>query len=347
MVFAVHFIDAVAAGATGGARSTGLMHGLSAVCNAGVDLFFVLSGYLIYGAVLFSSATYWQFLSRRVRRIYPTFVAVLALYLGLCVLVPQYSKLPAEWGAALLYIGSNLLLLPGMLPITPLITVAWSLSYEMFFYLVTPLLLAASGMRRWTARARVLTWLVLWLAVLASAHWLAGYARMGSFIAGILLFEIVASNRAWRVPGTVVLLCAIALVAAHALVPRGDTGFVVRLAVTGVAFGVLCLCCIADPGGWVSRCFSAAPLRRLGMVSYSFYLLHGLVVKAVFSAESALGLARMLGGFRLPLMFVASLAMAGLTAVMLYRWVEWPSSIRPLTRRHTRAMGERPAGCAP
>src|ERR1041385_7793178 len=68
-------------------------HFLGVVGNAGVDLFFVLSGYLIYGALLRNRTSIVKFLWRRVERIYPTFLAVFVLYLGLSALFPDASKL--------------------------------------------------------------------------------------------------------------------------------------------------------------------------------------------------------------------------------------------------------------
>src|SRR5437763_7782144 len=55
----------------------------SPVCNvghSGVDLFFVLSGYLIYGSVISKERPSAPYPKRRVRRIYPTFLCAFALY---------------------------------------------------------------------------------------------------------------------------------------------------------------------------------------------------------------------------------------------------------------------------
>src|SRR5690242_8704966 len=49
------------------------LHFLGIVGNAGVDLFFVLSGYLIYGALMRHTVGFIDFLRRRAERIYPTF----------------------------------------------------------------------------------------------------------------------------------------------------------------------------------------------------------------------------------------------------------------------------------
>src|SRR5579863_5013692 len=163
--------------------------------QSGVDLFFVLSGFLIYGAVIRKPINYLKFMKRRVERIYPTFLAVFSLYLVLCVAFPSVSKLPTGGWSASKYILMNLSLLPGIFPIKPLITVAWSLSYEFFYYLFIPLLVGALGLRRWDPRRR--TWLFLALAagyVAFCALDIAPRLQLIMFVSGILLFEA----RRWK-----------------------------------------------------------------------------------------------------------------------------------------------------
>ncbi len=124
------------------AGTKALIEGVHSVGNTGVDLFFVLSGYLIYGALINKASPYLRFMLRRVLRIYPVFLVMMAIYLLLCWAFPQNSKLPARVDDAVIYVAQNLLLLPGMTGIKPLITVAWSLSYEMFYYLLAPVVIA-------------------------------------------------------------------------------------------------------------------------------------------------------------------------------------------------------------
>src|SRR5262249_55557864 len=54
----------------------------------GVFLFFVLSGYLIYGGLLQKHEHYTAFLWRRVKRLYPTFLCVILIYVLLSLLFP-------------------------------------------------------------------------------------------------------------------------------------------------------------------------------------------------------------------------------------------------------------------
>jgi peptidoglycan/LPS O-acetylase OafA/YrhL len=64
------------------------------------------------------------------------------------------------------YLFANFLMLPGILPIVPLITVAWSLSYELSFYLTLPLLIKWLHIPAWPRPARIAFFLALATACL-------------------------------------------------------------------------------------------------------------------------------------------------------------------------------------
>ncbi len=171
---------------------------LGTIGNSGVDLFFVMSGYLIYGALIRREVGYFKFTSRRIGRIYPAFLAVFILYLALSAIFPLQNKIH---GGALLagrYILANLLLLPGILDIRPIISVAWSLSYEFFFYLTLPLVISLARMRQWKPNHRLAAFALLWtLFGVALLHYpLDSRARMISFITGVVLYEVISTGRA-------------------------------------------------------------------------------------------------------------------------------------------------------
>ena len=131
--------------------------------NSGVDLFFVLSGCLIYGGLFRRKVPYFKFIRRRLERIYPAFLAVFILYLLLSVVFRDENKIHGSLLAVSLYVLANALLLPGIFAITPIITVAWSLSYEFFFYLIIPVIVSTAGMRSWKRAGRVAFFVGVWL----------------------------------------------------------------------------------------------------------------------------------------------------------------------------------------
>jgi len=305
---------------------------LRTIGNAGVDLFFVLSGYLIYGLLIRKPTPFWRYLRRRAQRIYPTFLAVFALYLVLAWLWPAENKIPAGVGNAAVYLLQNLLLLPGMVAIEPLITVAWSLSYEFFYYLLVPLVIALSAMRRWQPRQRI-TFLVFASAtgfIVAGIY--GSYVRLLMFVAGMLLYELIALQTRPPPAFSGLFALVVSVVALPALKQLGVLG-VWRYVLLYLAFLLLCWECFAS-GGVAARLFSWAPLRWYGNMSYSYYLIHGLTLKGAFLVFAALfpfsewrGLFWLLAA---P-MFLISL----LPAALLFIWVEKPLS---LATRHSAAV---------
>lgn len=262
-----------------------IMHALREMGSIGVDLFFVLSGYLIYGAAL-KRPQYAEFMKRRIRRIYPTFLAVFAVYLSLALATPHSSKIQAGLGHDLLYIAENLLLLPGFFPIEPLITVAWSLSYEMLYYAVIPLLVVGLGLYRWRRSQRIALFLALAAIGILVSSVFGGPIRAIMFFGGVVLYEV--KDERIRLP----FVAPLALLGAFAsmLITTGthkldDAAHVALMVVTLPLFCFACFNTPTSTSSWtLSSWLSAWPLRWLGNMSYSYYLLHGLVLKAAFLA---------------------------------------------------------------
>lgn len=298
--------------------------------NAGVDLFFVLSGYLIYGTLISREQQFLPFMARRLRRIYPAFTVVFLTYLALSFLFPAESKIPEEAPAT--YLLQNFLLLPGMLPIEPMITVAWSLSYEMFYYLVMPVVVSTLGLRMCKPELRVmLAGLAAVVISMYCAHF-GGHIRLIMFIAGILLYEVVQSRQGRAPAGGVALLALIGGLAATLLPISGP----MTIAILFASFYLFLICCFLRPTEWLAKAFSWTPLRWLGNMSYSYYLLHGLALKAAF-----LVLSKVIPPaeawtvtflFLLPAMFALTLV----PTALLFILVERPLSLAP-TKPHRRA----------
>lgn len=138
LVFLVHYSNLIRPWLLPESSLLEFAKALRLVGSSGVDLFFVLSGYVIYGSLISRAQPLGRFVLRRVRRIYPAFIVVLSGYVVLSLLAGRESKIPDGAGAGVVYIVSNVLLLPGLFPIEPLVAVAWSLSYEMFYYFTIP-----------------------------------------------------------------------------------------------------------------------------------------------------------------------------------------------------------------
>ena len=95
------------------------------------------------------------------------------------------------------------------------------------------------------------------------------------------------------------------------------------------SFFILCFNCFGYPDARLGRAFSWTPVRWLGNMSYSYYLLHGLTLQAAFLALGSL-LPRVEQGFLfflalLPLMFAVTL----IPSAILFLAVEQPLSLAP------------------
>lgn len=332
LVFLVHCMTTMAPWFQGRAELLAVVDLVHAMGNVGVDLFFVLSGFLIYGALISRAQPFGVFIARRARRIYPAFLAVFAIYLLLSWLMPSRSKLPADQGEMLIYLVQNLLLLPGLFPIEAMITVAWSLSYEFFYYLLIPVLIGVFALRRASRSGRVAFFLGLAAVGALAFAVFGGPVRLLMFIAGILLFEWHAAAT-WRPgsgSGVVCLLIALMLAASPA---PGSALQALKFLLLGALFLVVCLSAFAGQAPGFATILSWTPLRWLGNMSYSYYLIHGLALNAC-----GIVMARVLPPSSLsilafcllpPLLFAVTL----LPALALYLWVERPLSLAPSSSR--------------
>ncbi len=332
-VFFVHYCSLIAPYLAGDMLA--FSRRLSIVGNAGVDLFFVLSGYLIYGGLIRAKRPFFGFMTRRIQRLYPVFVVVLSVYLVLSLLLPSESKLPDGVWNQVLFIGENFLLLPGIFSIRPIITVAWSLSYEMFFYLTIPLLIGAMRLRSWSARTRILLCLAF---VIAGEAIGLPHPRMGMFACGIVLADllpIVERSGRTRFGLDFAALATVPVCGLILLLQISDRANFAALFVTCL---LLCGAALAHRGV-IARIFVVKPLRWLGNMSYSFYLLHALMLKMFFFAVPHIPGTGRLGNSAFWIFLPPSIALALIGSALLFLWVERPFSIMPAKSAHEKPVG--------
>jgi exopolysaccharide production protein ExoZ len=249
------------------------------------------------------------------------------------------SKLPdsSPW----LFVLQNALLLPGVFDIKPIITVSWSLSYEIFFYIGLAAVVGVLGLRRWKPGARVLLWSAVAAAWVFGGSLVRGF--MGSFVMfvpGLLVFEGAnAAGSRVRVPPALEVAAWAALGAtllwiglAGASSVQGVHGWglptaVLTFVLLGTVIGLF-LFAAARGSGAVARGLGWRPLRYVGMVSYSFYLIHGLTINAIALVLRALAppgspfpIAPSLGAY--VLLAVPVYGACVVTSVALFKAVEY------------------------
>jgi exopolysaccharide production protein ExoZ len=258
--------------------------------GCGVDLFFVISGYLIYSILMRKEQKYLPFLLRRARRIYP-----LAIF---CILVAIVAKLalgqlivPTITGVTWLDILANFLLLPGMYPVDPIYAVTWTLSFEMFFYLTVPFLVMV--FRKFDLSQKMRSFVCFGIIVLFQLT-LDRHAAMSYFVIGVLVYEATlffkVSQQNEKIANILIFLVCLPIFAywqflAAGLVPWPVEEYFVgkshqRLIFWGSSLFILVLSVIHLSGPF-QRFLSISPIQILGNASYSLYLLHALVIAMI------------------------------------------------------------------
>lgn len=240
----------------------------------GVDLFFLLSGFLIARILLKSGAdfSYREFLWKRFLRIYPTFL--------LSMLVVTYVRVSyLKWDPFLRgEFLKNLLLLVGCPNITVWAYnhVTWSLFYEAVFYLVFPALFFLLGLaRREGTAGQPLGGALLLVSVILLNTWLP---RFSGFFFGALVGlcpEKSLSRMARQLPTLSVLLAYFGVLVFFRVCTINLYSYYLPL-FNLVSALLFVKTCFAD--GVLNRLFRLSPLRLLGNLSYSFYLIHALAL---------------------------------------------------------------------
>ena len=297
-----------------------------AIGYVGVDIFFVISGFLITGIILREQAAgtfrLRTFFWRRFTRLMPALSATLILTMiaGAWILPPlRYSELGEEAMAAQVWISNfhfwNETTYFGFRSDSLPLLHTWSLGVEEQFYLFWPLLLLALGGRA----------LGLWFASLAGVGFLAGFLlldvawdavfylmpfRIHEFALGALVAVLPAATT-WR-QGLLGSGAGLACLLALFLVPLEETYRFHEIgAVAAVGAALLIWGIRAGP---VSGVLSAAPLRWIGVRSYAIYLVHWpIIVLSVKATDFRLD------GWDAPVLVVSSIIAGHLLHVAVER----------------------------
>jgi exopolysaccharide production protein ExoZ len=289
---------------------------------AGVDIFFVISGFIIvYSSRKLAEApgAAGVFLTRRVGRIVPLYWTATSLYLVLAIFMPGVINSEVlEPG----FILASYLFIPLARPdglVQPLYSLGWTLNYELYFYLAFAVILA------WPLKRSVLALIAVMAATVALGRvialplplsfWTSPIVLEFAFgmALGLLKVEGLVLSRAWRVALAVGGL-GLFVVWAHAAMPRVIAyGLPSALLVAAAALAVEER---AQSKTWFVRVGSA-----LGDASYALYLVHPFVIRAGREALIRSGLGIIIGGWGYIVLVLAGAVVASL---MIFRWYEGP-----------------------
>jgi peptidoglycan/LPS O-acetylase OafA/YrhL len=275
-----------------------------------VDLFFVLSGFLLAMNYAHRFAGGWSlgawldFLLHRLARIYPLYLALVAaslayslvLYGGLHASAPPPALTLSEPARD---VAANLLMVQSWGLGKSIDGVAWSLSTEWAAYLLFPLLVAIAlfGRPRAALAAAASAALVVGATVTLTMRDGAYHSGpldaydgatlepllrcLGGFVLGLVTFRLAQSPRAVAIAGHDVTI-AVAL----GLLASGLAAGVHDLVIYPL-FALLVLGLFGNRG-YVGQIFACPPVYWLGVVSYSVYLLHPYLVAPRSALDASL-----------------------------------------------------------
>jgi len=300
---------------------------------AGVDVFFVISGYLLTGLILKGledgSFRFTEFYARRIKRIFPAYVAVSLATLAVSswLLIPNdflfyTTSLAASWAfvsnvffsmMSWGYFGQRMEEFP--------LLHTWSLSVEEQFYFLYPLALITlyRACRRRLALALALAGGGLAILSEMKTGELSGYflitSRAHELIAGALTF--LALRRFPPSPGrfcaTLSLLGLCIVLGAFVLIHKDMPFPGLNSLFPCLGAALLIYGCAVD--NRVSAALRVRPLVALGLISYSLYLWHWPIFAFLKYRHVAMTLP----------VCLAALALALLLACLTWKFIELPS----------------------
>lgn len=250
----------------------------------GVDVFFVLSGYLIttilYGEITKTgSVNLPRFYAKRLARLYPALAICLGLYILLAPLVwPNYQGHARDTLLSTLYLADYS---RAMFGVPVYINHLWSLSVEMHFYLIWPFIVIGLVKVKLATAIRIIIVAFLlataWrLIFFVENFWMATYyrfdTRLSGLIAGSLLAIAVIKNASIKA-GYMSGICGILLIIGGMLISswKEPDSMIIGMPLAEIGSALLILYALnpnkAQPLAW-------APLVYLGKLSYGMYLFH-------------------------------------------------------------------------
>ncbi len=300
-----------------------------AIGAAGVDVFFVISGFIMWVIVARRPVSPGRFLAERLRRIVPVYwLATVAMAAGaLLGLFPNLVLTVPHLLASLFFLPFPS---PSSGEVWPLLVQGWTLNYELFFYAVFAACLLLPARLRLAAVAAVFLALVaLGLTVASENPLFVTYTRpiILEFVAGMLIGRLWLAGRVrGRGLGLALAVLSLAGFAAIGLLRLPFDEWTCGPLAAMLVYGTAAL----EREGGVPHLRLPA---LLGDASYSIYLWHTFAISVVAKAGTMLALAP-------ALVFIAAVLAGVLAGLAGYHLVERPL-LRGLSGKRRRATARR------
>ncbi len=232
--------------------------------NHGVDIFFIISGFLMARIISKERFSYQSFISARFKRIYPAFLASLVITAAIVINVFGWPWKPIDFSYNMIFLNAF-----PQFGVMPYNHVSWSLGYEFAFYFVIPVLALFSRV--------IPSWVAASILMLSAALLIPdSLIRFNALFAGALvgtLSESTLKSVAAKLPMAIVL---------PAFIGCGVLKAVMQLPyLTYYWLFILCASLLFIRLVWgpslLGNILSMPAFRKLGTLSYSIYLYHSVI----------------------------------------------------------------------
>jgi peptidoglycan/LPS O-acetylase OafA/YrhL len=270
----------------------------------GVDLFFVLSGFLITGILLDARSKphyFRNFYARRTLRIFPLYYGTLAAIFLIAPFMrqshdPGWRQIVHSQGLLWTYLWNFHMARAGMTGATAyqpfFVSPFWSLAVEEHFYLVWPAIVLVLSQRKLLVTACATVAVVLCLRIWA---WHAGFPdvaiyvatpfRLDGFACGAILAVLARRDgglgRLVRPATAIALISGLLIMVGMAKGWDNETPAVFTFGFTLIAIffsSLLVLVVTASPASVLGHVFASRPMRFLGKYSYGLYIFHAVLL---------------------------------------------------------------------
>lgn len=290
---------------------------------AGVDIFFAISGFVMYATASKANRNWQGFLISRASRILPLYWLCTLILGGSALLLPSLFK---TFNTNVETVIRSMLFLPiynGEGQIRPLLQMGWTLHYEVLFYIVTGMCLLLSSRNAAWLGASVLTAIAAALSAsgvrLNHTPLILLAPIVTEFLFGVLVAHLATQHQLGNRPASALhqLIAMLALPVAISLISASlsaGVGWDRVLFWGGAGFLFLYSGVILEPV-FDRLLFKLLGGRFLGDVSYALYLTHGFALSIGFKLAKFLGLGNF--GGTTAVMVITSLIFAAITHYLI------------------------------
>jgi exopolysaccharide production protein ExoZ len=337
LVVIQHYATLMAERVTSGSGLDFVVRLTDRVGAVGVQLFFIISGFIIYAALDRRSGSYIEFIKRRMRRIFPLAWVIFSIVLASKFANESDLIVDPVTGNQALDILCNYLLIPGIHPADPIYDVMWTLSYEMLFYFSFPLLLLLVKHFALSMMGRNIFWIILSVLIVVAIPRLAAIAF---FFCGVVAFELqkymqgrtaslakIGAIASWALPLVIIYFALIDGKFMDQPFELGKYTYPLNRIPLFGAIGIITMIAVAHQSGVLAKALSVLPLRIMGNISYSLYITHALVMQVTLVVASYFMVPGVVSVSSYAALFIAASIICIIAACVSFCLIERPLSL--------------------